>query len=316
MMRLLLLLLLIPLASYAFEDKELDSLWSSIKDITQPTLEEWLTIEKYLKEGERSYLKPLEQLGRTSRIRGLKLVGPNNEMPTFEKVHLHPRKSTIHKRCILLYGSYNGIYPNKVRRLLAELDQIGYSGDVLVHIGGFPNMSHGGLKLCFVPYAFKVAFFKEAQHLGYEQALWLDTALHPLVNPEMIFSSIEKSGYFFTTMGYMSQTASSLYPEAAIELGVTQDFFSSIPHISSAIVGFNLKKPKVLKLLDEWLDATYRVYPCITQGWEETSLSILAWRFGFKPQSWVGNYICQEFELDDPLVRKRYPLPFYIDSQR
>ena len=76
MIRFLLLLLVLPLSAYAFEDKELDSLWSSIKDITQPTLEEWHRIEKYLQEGERPYLKPLENSSPNTPYSLFKIGGP------------------------------------------------------------------------------------------------------------------------------------------------------------------------------------------------------------------------------------------------
>ena len=236
-------------------------------------------------------------------------------MPIFEKVHLNPRKDTINKRCILLFGSYNGGYQKKVRRAIADLDQIGYSGDVLVRIGGFPNLPHGGIKLCFVPYAFKVAFLKEAQLLGYEEVLWLDCSLHPLVNPEKIFSTIKKKGYFYTSVGTLAQNDHTHLLEAAAELGVTRDLYDTIPHIMTALFGLNMKNPVSIKLLDGWLKATSDVYPCMTCWPEELSVSILSWRLGRTPQTWMGNHIVHQSELNDPSVMQRNP-SFYMDTDR
>jgi len=56
-----------------------------------------------------------------------------------------------------------------VRNLLSELGKCGYRGHLLLRIGGFPNVEKGGLKICHVPYAFKVAALLEARNLGFEE---------------------------------------------------------------------------------------------------------------------------------------------------
>lgn len=312
--KICLLLLIIFQPLYSFQDSELEELWSSIADVTNPTVEEYKAIEKYLKDGKRAYLEPLVFNDRIIRIRNLQLIGPNNEMPIFEK-HSFNITEKSKNRCIVLFASYNGQYPNKAHKLLAELEQCGYSGHVLLRIGGFPNLENGGLKVCHVPYSFKVAFLLEAQLLGYSEILWLDTAMHPLTNLEMIFSVIKEKGYFFTNVGSLSDNRGTHLPEAAAALGITTDLYNTVPHISSCVVGLNMENPKAVQLLENWFAETENVYPCITCWPEELSLSVIAWRLQCEPYYWLGNCVCAEHELQMPIVRQR-PLHFYIDPRR
>ena len=309
-----LLLVAILQSLYSFHDAELMELWASIEDITHPTIEEFKRIEQYLKEGRRVYLDPLAYHDRYPRIRSLKLIGDNGEMPIFEKYSFNINEESDN-RCIVLFGSYNGIYPQKTRNLLAEIGRCGYSGHVLMRIGGFPNLEDAGLKICHVPYAFKIASLLEAQRLGYDEILWLDVAMHPLTNLETIFTAIKKRGFFFTNVGFLSDNMSTHLPKAAAALGITTAQYGNIPHISSSMIGLNMKNPRAVQLLKNWHTEAENVYPNITCWPEELSLSVIAWRLQCNPYCWFGNCVCGEHELDLPIVRQR-PLQFYIDPIR
>jgi hypothetical protein len=299
---------------HAFQDDELMELWTSIADISNPTLEEYRKIENYLKHGNRPYLEPLAYHDRFMRIRDLQLISASNQFPVFEK-HSFNIDEKSKNRCILIFASYNGIYPNKARRLLVDLETCGYRGHVLIRIGGFPNLEHEGLKLCHVPYSFKAAFLLEAQRLGFGEVLWLDTALHPLTNLEQIFAAIEEKGYFFTSVGFLSDNFSTHLPSAAAELGISTDLYDLIPHLSSSMLGLNMKNSKAVRLLENWLAETENVYPNITCWPEELSLAVVAWRLQCRPYSWFGNCVCGQHELNVSYIRQR-PLQFYIDAER
>ena len=314
MIKFCVFLVLLSRSLYSFHDTELMQLWSSIEDITTPTLEEYKGIEKYLKEGDRAYLKPLAFHNRYPLIRNLQLIGVDDEMPVFEE-HRVNIDAESENRCIVLYGSYNGIYPEKARNLLSELRKCGYRGHVLLRIGGFPNISNGGLKICHVPYAFKIAALQEAERYGYEQILWLDTALHPITNLEMIFNTIQEKGFFFTSVGFLSDNRKTHLVQAAFSLGITTDHYDKIPHISSSILGLNMKNLQAVQLLKNWVVEAENVYPFITCWPEELSLSVIAWRLGCQPIGWFGNYVCIEHEFGTLQVRLR-PLQFYIDARR
>ena len=139
--------------------------------------------------------------------------------------------------------------------------------------------------------------------------------MHPLTNLDRIFTVIHEKGFFFTNVGFLSDNMNTHLPEAAAALGVTIDYYRKIPHVSSSIIGLNMKNPKAVQLLQNWFTETENVYPCITCWPEELSLSVIAWRLRCQPYCWFGNCVCGEHELELPIVRQR-PLQFYIDSRR
>ncbi len=213
-MRIVFLLLVIPFLT-AYEDEELKCLWEQVSDIYHPRLEDFQLIQDYIMYGKRPYLDPLRDMAknetqkmRVNRICDFQLIGPNNEMPVFEIHRLNEHEQTNH-RCVLIFASYNERdlpYPEYARNIIKELSLVGYSGHVLMRIGGFPNLSQGSLKYCYVPYAFKVAFFQEARSLGYKEILWVDCAMHPLRDLENIFFKIKNTGCFFISPGPSDST--------------------------------------------------------------------------------------------------------------
>lgn len=310
------LLLLFSCCYGAYSDPELENLWFSISDIYNPSYEDYQKVERYLKTGTRPYLdllrKPHKNSDRLPSILNLKLVGENNQMPIFERHSINTTEKTS-KRCILLFGSFNGLYPQKVRRALNDLNKCGYSGDVLIRIGGFPNLNFGGLKLCHVPYAFKVAFLYEAYLLGYSHILWLDTSMNPLTNLEMIFSELETKGYFFTYVGSLHDNRPSNLDEAGEALNITPELFHYIHHIASGIVGINTNFESSLAFLKDWYQETENVFPNITWFPEEMSLAVTAWRQDLIPQFWFGQIVCTMNEKPTP---ERPLLQFFIDTSR
>ncbi len=311
--------------AYGFHDAELYKVWASIVDINNPTLEEYKLIESYLNCGKRPYLDDLRKsalmmddlkmgcFARLNLMLNFKLVGYNDEMPLFEKFSFNINENSKN-RCIVLFCSYNGIYPNKARKVLSELKQRGYSGHVLLRIGGFPNLENEGIKLCHVPYAFKVSFLREAQLLGYKEVLWIDSALHPLTNLEEIFSEIKERGYFFTSVGTLSANHRYHLPNAATSLHIDATLYDQISHISSSIIGLNLENQRVAQLLKNWHRETESIYPNITWFPEELSLSVVAWQLQCRPSNTFGNIVCAEHELSH--IQHRPKLQFFLDALR
>ncbi len=317
------LLLTFNIHCYEGED-EVNDFFSKISDLRNPSLEEYREIQNFLMLGKRPYLSPYylsphwnekdttikRRTGRT-----LKLVGDNGEMPIFEIHHLG--NSQHSERCILLYSSYNTPYPNKVRRLLEELKNKGFEGDVLFRIGGFPYMQKEGIKLCHVPYAWKIAFFYEALELGYKKILWLDTSMHPLKNLNEVFALIDKHDYLMFSPGFYLDYPFNLkehLPEPIASLGVPLTLLDQIPHIGGAVIGFNVEKAKSIKILKEWMEETKKVNPCINWYPEELCLSVIAWKnqceitiSGEKLFTSLGNSHLREAD---------FPWNFAIDYER
>jgi hypothetical protein len=305
-----------PLLNQAKYREAIENLWSSIEDIKHPTLEEYKKIDLHLKT-KRDYLQfPKDPifLSRLSTILKFQLLGPNGEMPYFE-IHPCNVSEETKDRCILLYASNNGIYPEKAKTLLEEIKDQEYKGHILLQIGGFPDTENEGLKLCHIPYAFKAAFLMHAKRLGYKQILWLDLAIHPIDGVEFFFEKIKEDGYFFTAVGSLQDNAPAHLPQAAESMHISTPLYPYIPHLSSAILGINTDHPNSNKLLNQWLDAIKTVSPCISWFPEELSLSIIAWRLGMNPSASFGDIVCSEEDrfrnpFQSPTIRT------YLDNRR
>lgn len=315
------LLLLLPLFLFgAYIDPELEALWSSIDDLASPTQEEYLRIESYLQYGQRPYLEGFRislqknsgYLPRYNSITHLKLLGPNGELPLFEK-HFGAEGNT-QERCVLLFSTCNSIYPGKARKLIEELRTEGYEGPILLRIGGYPNLPFGGIKLCPIPYAFKAAFLREAQLLGYKKALWLDLAIHPLCDLGSVFSEIERTGHFFLNVGTLSDNAPAFLPEGLSACSVSEEDCRQIPHLSSSMIGLNFERPQDVHLLEEWLALAEEFFPNVSWFPEELAFSVAAYRQFCAPYAWFGALVCSENELPD--LENRPTVQFYLDSRR
>ena len=302
----------------AYSDDELEGLWASIKDIHSPTLEEYRLIDQYLAKGKRPYFRHLYEAtrfdpSRMERILSFRLIGDSDVVPVCETYDFNVNEKTD-KRCIVLYGSANGAYRKKALRLLGEIENSGYSGHVLLRIGGFPNTQFGGLKICHVPYACKVAFLEEARLLGYQEILWLDLAIHPLDGFEEVFLRIKENGHFFTNVGSLQDNYPTHLLKAAEALQITENLYPQIPHLSSSMIGINVENRQAVQLLKIWYAETANVYPSMTWWPEELSLSVAAWRMGCKPFTWFGNMVCSQSEMYQ--LENRPSVQFYLDSSR
>lgn len=307
---------------YAYEgEEEVEEMFSKIIDISNPTFDEYLMIQNFLRYGKRPYLGILDGFDATNHkelLKGhryLKLVGDNNEMPLFEIYHVGA--CPYNGRCIVLYSSYNIPYPDKARKLIDELQQAGYQGDILLRIGGYPNMREEGIKLCHIPYSWKVAMIKEAQLLGYDSVMWLDTSMHPLTNLSTIFSIIEDEGHFFitgVTLGFEYNQMHCCHEKKALTaLRVTDEELNAIPHIWSCVLGFSTKNTQAVKTLNDWLEETKKVESSITPYPEEPTLSVCAWKNNLKtkPCDW---FVCHEAIYEN--LKSSQNCHFIFDTKR
>lgn len=277
----------------------LKHLWSSIEDPNNPTWEEYKRIDGYLRE-KRDFLEPIslyDEGRRLSHFSEFQLLGPHDEMPLFEKHSFRVTEKTKH-RCLLIYASGNGDYGKKASQLLKNLQEIGYSGHVLMRVGGFPDAEHGGLKLCHIPYAFKLQFFKEAERLHFKEVLWLDLSMHPLTDLDMIFSEIQRNGYFLLKISSLLENKEKFLKSAAESLSVSYEEYSNIPHISSALLGLDLSSAKALELLSFWEMYTKEPLACVTWHPDDLSLSVAAYRSRCTPFCWYGKIVCAKDEVE------------------
>lgn len=326
-----------------YKDSELETLWNSITDINNPTLEDFLSVENYLKYGQRPYLDEIFNLPCLLRfikeynitvdrsyafynriLQRLMLVGPHKEMPVFQKLFLGGASPSDLSRCIVFYVSYNesphpfdpgAIYSEKMLGIIRELETEGYQGHVLFRIGGYPLMDRGGLRLAHVPYSFKILSLIEASILGYENVLWLDSTIHPTNNLASVFSTLSEEGVFLlSTLSKMNldydygllSDAALAYSSVSIE-----DLFN-IEQTSAAIIGVSFKNSRGHDLIQEWYRLTSAVYPAMTLYPEQFLLSVAVWRTKLNKKNF-GSYTYQRSEVPTRPTQDQNR-PFWFDK--
>lgn len=304
-MKILLLFIINLQIACAYTDPELEALWSSLSDITNPTLDDYALIELYIQNGKRPYLKslydttflynPTQEMSevldtRILQKRNFKLVGPNGEMPICELHNLNVTEKTK-DRCILIYASYNAHYPEKLLfSTFEELKNCGYSGHVMIRIGGFPNLAEGGLK--FSPFSlWKNEFIKEALRMGFTKILHIDTSVHPLTNLNSVFEILDSKGYYLVTSGYV--TPHLCYHQHLDYLKIDKN--QKIDWLPGFIIGFNFSNEKAVKLFWDWDRATRDFEHFIYWDTDEVAMTILAWQQHLSPTGYHQEY---DFSVD------------------
>lgn len=269
---------------FAYSDPEIENLAASLSDPYHPSLEDYLLIENYFQHGNRPYIETIRRTAhvegddfdfRIHQLRNFKLVGPNGEMPIMELHPINVSKET-NDRCILIYTSFNSHYPQRAFRLLSDLKECGYSGYVMLRIGGFPNMSEDGIKLCALPFTFRIAFFREAINLGFTKILYLDGAMHPLNDLSEVFDAMDDYGYFSTYMDGGWYTTDRFHTQAKF-YDIPFEDRPLIPFIHGYATGLNFTHPEISHLFDRWHQDMQRV-DVFCQG-DDVIFSILMWKF-------------------------------------
>lgn len=293
-----------------YQDDELVQLWDSLSDIHNPTLEDYLKVENYLKHGSRPYLDtifnqgimkgwgfrdwtPAEPLDRTMVyafriLQQMKFVGPNGEMPQMEVITLGGVPDEDKSRCIILYSSYNydgtngvTLYADKMRVIINDLEEQGYKGHVLFWTGGYPMIDRGGLYLAHVPYSFKILSIIEASLRGYQDVLWIDASMRPTNDLSDIFTIIENKGTYLVgnglTVGY-DYDYGIIPDETAKNCNVEIQTLHEIPHIIAGAIGISFRNEEQHDFLKQWYQLTVATLPAMSFYPEEFLLSLVAWR--------------------------------------
>lgn len=295
---------------YSYTDPELEALWGSLSDVCNPTLQDYKLLENYFQHGK---FIPLQmEVEGTSRNLGFRLddfrirqrrnwkfIGSNEEMPIFEWHQLNLTPET-ENRCICIYSTYNGTYPQKAYRVLRELQENGYSGNVLLRIGGFPNLADGGLKFSPFMAMWKLEFFNEARRMGFTQIVVWETSMHPLTDAGYIFECMKQTGYFLPcAIG----KGGAFFPRGSPSeiFDVFKIHTMNIPWMVPYVVGFNFDSDLGSQLFDEWDTAVkdFEVFTCCER--ENYFICAIMYRNNCPPS---GNYYALTIEGGSPPDRQ------------
>lgn len=203
------------------------------------------------------------------------------EVPRFNLVKIGRRYHG--KRCVVSYCSIKPSYEKHILEKIDYLKKVGYEGDYLYQIGGWPSFKGSALKLYDVPYAFKPCALKAAIEMGYKQILWIDASIQPKVSIDYIFDNIEKFG-FFGHKDYLP-FRHKLFEFNLKTLSVLGNYFQlnyqdflQVKHVAAAVIGFDASLNTNKQLIDSWIKLAFDKTPFYFPDPEQLALSILVWK--------------------------------------
>ncbi len=324
-----------------YRDEELTNLWASLEDVYNPSTEDFIKIQNYLKNGQRTYLNVLfdaflesgcmTKINRseccwTRILQNIKFIGNDQKLPLSGIHYLGGSSEKDKSKCIIFYASFNGncnpfkenSYIESTLQVIRELEQIGYKGHVIYHFGGYPLIEKGSVRLMHVPYSFKVLSFLEAFNLGYKNVLWFDSSMHPMNNLEKVFSKIEEEGRLLLFNGLdlsydFNYKDVPVLPVIAVEsAGINVQDLNQIPHVIAGIIGISFQNQKSLDLIEEWYRLTSLTVPAMTLYPEEFLLSVSSWKTNNKPNGNVWDYFDARSAV--PIRPYHGKKPFWFDK--
>lgn len=252
------------------------TVYQELSNLFDPTEEDLFKVQDYLTHGERSIIRHLQDYEPNAR--NFKIIGTApEEKPEYGDIAVNCSENE-RNNCLIVYASFNKNYPRGLKRLVNFVKNSDFRGHILYRIGGWPDMQGGSLALAHVPYAFKVSFFKEAQAKGFKRALWLDTAILPVVSLNVIFKMIQEAGYF--CMGNSHNIGPYMTSPAIQAFGLTFEEADQIPSCSAGITGIDFTTAVGRTIVDRWYTTAQNKVAFFSPRSDQNALSIILYSMG------------------------------------
>lgn len=201
-------------------------------------------------------------------------------------------------RCIVLFCSYDKSYPDMLKNVISNLEEIGYNGFIWYRIGGYPNPTGVEIQYAGVPYAFKIFMIEEAFKLGFRFVLWLDSAMMPIRNPDPLFDLIKKEGALIK------------------EIGPQNDFIlpSTLNEIER-LTGVNVLKYKHIRMSIFGLDREAHFVPLFLKAYREMVYLGTPF-FSHLPEEYVITALKQIYFPNLPTTKVLLQGPIYFSARQ
>jgi hypothetical protein len=184
------------------------------------------------------------------------------------------------KNCIVTCAPLLDIRANLSQTILNSLENVGFNGYFYLLNGGYPNPTGIEMKYVGVPYAFKIFLMLEAEKLGFENVIWIDSACYAVNNPEFLFSHLSMNDVVFRVFPpncFSENTFENIiFPKTLTLLNtlVNRDVRNDL-NINSIVFGLNLKSPIIKNFISEYYDMVKLGLPFLTSFPEEIVFDVL-----------------------------------------
>lgn len=168
------------------------------------------------------------------------------------------------KTIILCFANHIGRYQQMQKRLVQSLENVGYTGD----LGMFNHEEHIHLNCPYhksddlsliasgrvVPYGFKAWAIMEAYKKGYENIIWMDSAIYASKPIDSFIKHIEENGYvFFDNIGFSIGDYTS--DNCLVKFGWSRQKAFDNKMIMACLMGFNTHNNKAVEFIHKYFEA-------------------------------------------------------------
>lgn len=141
-------------------------------------------------------------------------------------------------------------YPAGQQRLFDSIEERRENATRLFWRDSYPPSSPGHDA---APYAFKPYALEEARHLGFDQALWIDSSAWAIKPLDTIWSRITDTGWWLEPDGHI--VGEWIGDHALRVLRLDRDQLLNTPLIEGKLIGLDFRNDVANRFLDEWLKA-------------------------------------------------------------
>jgi hypothetical protein len=188
------------------------------------------------------------------------------------------------KNCIVCSTSLHDNRYDLSQTIRSSLEEVGFNGHFYLFNGGFPNPTGIEMKYIGVPYTFKIFAMLEAQKLGFEKVIWIDSACYAVNNPEGLFDALYRTDALFKAFpaNYFEPDKSIctydhiIFPKTLDLLNkiVNRDIRNDM-NVNSIVFGLNLSSPKINKFIEDYYDMVKIGLPFLSYFPEEIIFATL-----------------------------------------
>lgn len=153
------------------------------------------------------------------------------------------------RHCVISLGLGRKGYVESLKRLEESLKRTHFNGDFLAWDDVLPEGSPTQFES---PMAFKTFCFLEAQKLGYNQVLWIDSQIVVLRSLEPIFDMIRSNNYVTFSNNY-GQFLGQWSSDEVLKLHqISREEAMMIPETPTSVIGLNLSSELGQNFLKRW----------------------------------------------------------------
>ena len=151
---------------------------------------------------------------------------------------------------------------NASKQIIKSLENVNYHGHFYLFTGGFPNPTGTEMKYVGVPYCFKIFMMLEAQKLGFNKIIWIDSGCYALNNPDYLFDLLSKNNIIGKAIYENNNFNNMIFKEInkllnkIIKCTLNNDSI----YLETIIFGLNLDSDIVQNLIKEY-------YEMVKIGW-------------------------------------------------